>query len=762
MRFIYTILLACLCCMSQTVFSQKNKPTCELVGHVMDTEGEHLSFISVQLKGTSIGAMSDASGHFLITQIPQGTYTVVARSLGYRSFEKEITLVPGKTNEVEIYMAEDAVELNTVVVTANRYEVPRKEVSSIVSVISPLTFENTNSNALSEGLCYMPGLRVENNCQNCGYQQVRINGLDGQYSRILIDGRPIVSSLTGVYGLEQIPAGMVDRVEVLRGGGSVLYGSGAIAGTINIITKEPLKNSATLSHNLTMVGNSAAENSSNINASLVSNDRNAGLFLFSNIKNRNSYDHDGDGYSELPMLKGTTSGFRGFYKTSALSKLTLEYHNISEHRRGGNLLDKPAHEANIAEQLDHYINGGGMNWDLFSADYKHKLSIYASTQHTDRKSFYGGINSDNESYGGYGRTTDLTADGGLQYAYTFDRLWFMPATLIAGAEYNYDKLEDVTVAYDRDVQQTVKIGSAFVQNEWSNKQFSILLGARIDKHNMIKNAVFSPRMNFRYSPIEDIGIRASYSTGFLAPQAFSEDLHTDAAQGTLVLIQLAPDLKPEYSRSTGLSLDLYHTFGTVQTNLLIEAFYTTLSDVFLNHPIGENDKGYIIKEKRNAHGAVVKGVNLEAKAAFNKNYQVQGGYTFQSSRYKDPVAWAMDDFVEDMLRSPGQYGYFMATLKPLKAFQLALSGTYTGSMKVEHYITDSPVIKETPDFFDANFKLSYTFKLKGNANLEVNTGMQNVFNAYQKDFDKGAERDAAYIYGPITPRSWFAGLKISM
>ena len=169
---------------------------------------------------------------------------------------------------------EDLISLEGVVVSANRNETTRRMAPTLVNVVSMKTFENTNSSCLAQGLNFQPGVRVENNCQNCGYQQVRINGLDGPYTQILIDSRPIFSALSGVYGLEQIPANMIDRVEVMRGGGSALFGSSAIAGTINIITKEPIRNSAQISHTITGIGDgSVFENNTTMNASLVTEDQ---------------------------------------------------------------------------------------------------------------------------------------------------------------------------------------------------------------------------------------------------------------------------------------------------------------------------------------------------------------------------------------------------------------------------------------------------------------------------------------------------------
>ena len=154
------------------------------------------------------------------------------------------------------------------------------EAPVVVHVMTPKLFENTNSVCLAQGLSFQPGLRVETNCQNCGFQQVRINGLDGPYTQLLLDGKALFSSLNGVYGIEQIPAGMIERVEVMRGGGSALYGANAIGGTVNIITKEPLNNLFMISHNLIAIGNSAYDNTTSLNASLINGQRNAGLYIF--------------------------------------------------------------------------------------------------------------------------------------------------------------------------------------------------------------------------------------------------------------------------------------------------------------------------------------------------------------------------------------------------------------------------------------------------------------------------------------------------
>ena len=211
-----------------------------------------------------------------------------------------------------------------------------------------------------------------------------------------------------------------------------------------------------------MIGGSRPDNNTTVNASLVTDDHKAGIYLFGQGRHRASYDHDGDGYSELGKLEAKTLGFRSYLKTSNYSKLTFEYHNISEFRRGGNLLDLPPHETDITEQTDHQINGGGLKFDLFSRDYHHRLNVYTSAQHTKRQSYYGAGKDPNA----YGNTTDMTFIGGAQYSYEWDKCLFMPATFTGGAEYSYDDLQDEMLGYNRTIAQTVHIGSAFAQNEW--------------------------------------------------------------------------------------------------------------------------------------------------------------------------------------------------------------------------------------------------------------------------------------------------------
>jgi len=744
--------------------AREKRTDANIVGHTVDKSSkEHIGFITIRLKGTTIGAATDATGHYSMRNLPAGDFIVVASGVGYKSFEKQVKLNRGTTLELNFELEEDAVMLDNVVVSANRNETKRREASNIVNVVTGKLFDNTNSVCLAQGLNFQPGLRVENNCQNCGFQQVRINGLEGPYSQILIDSRPIFSALAGVYGIEQIPVNMIDRVEVVRGGGSALFGSNAIAGTINIITKEPMNNAMSVSNSTMFIAGSSADINTSVNAALVSEDYQSGVSIYGSTRQREAWDANDDGFTEIGVINARNIGFRSYFKTSKQSKLTAEYHNLGEFRRGGNKLNVPAHQSDITEQTNHNINSGGIKWDYFTPDYKHRLNVFTSAQKIKRDSYYGTGMDPNA----YGVTNDLSFVAGMQYAYAMKKLIFMPADFTIGAEYNYNKLIDEQFAYERQINQKMNIKSLFLQNEWKNKQLSLLVGARFDKHNLIEKLILSPRVNLRYNPEEWINLRASYAGGFRAPQAFDEDLHLTAVGGVMQIIMLDPQLRPENSGSFSVSADLYRKFGRVQTNLLIEGFITDINDVFYLEEAGLDSTGNTILMRKNGSGASVRGVNIEAKIIPGVKFNIQGGFTLQQSLYKTPQIWSENPALQprrEMFRSPNQYGYLTASYNPLKELTIALSATYTGTMLLKHYgvalLEDEEVW--SPEFYDMGIRFAYDFALNKSSKLQLNGGIQNIFNSFQTDFDQGETRDAGYMYGPSLPRSFYAGLKLSL
>ena len=737
-----------------------------IFGHIIDaTTGEHIPYATVAIMNTTFGCAADATGHYKINNIPEGEHTVIVSAIGYNNLEHKYIATKGVSSELNFTLTESSTMVDEVVVSATRNQTNRRETATVVNVASTKLFEGTASANLSEAMNFQSGLRVENTCGNCGAPQLRINGLEGQYSQILLDSRPIFSSLAGVYGLDLMPVAMVERVEVIRGGGSALYGSSAIGGVVNIITKDPLRNTLSLSNTTNFMEDGTPDINTSLGGAFVSDDYKMGAYVFGQVKDRGAYDRNDDGFSDATMLRSRTLGFRAYYKTSAKSRLTAEYHHIHDFRRGGDNLKEAPHMAMICEQIDHSINGGGLQFDLFPS-MRHHLNVYASAQGIDRSTYFGTDMNPNA----YGSTTDLTAVAGAQYTYNYKA--GLPAELTVGGEYNYNSLHDIYNGTGRELNQHTSIFGIYAQNEWKSEKVNVIIGFRLDKHNMMERPTFAPRANVRYSPIENLGLRLSYSSGYRAPQAYNEDLHIDALNNTVSIIEIDPNLRPEYSHSLSASADYYHTFGRLQANLLVEGFYTILDDVFALKQdfisIGFDGNAYIHKTRYNASGACVGGVTAELKLGIPSIFDVQLGYTYQQSRYVEPEKWSDDVAAQrDMFRSPDHYGYLSSNFYITKQLNASLFGTFTGPMLVQHAahttidgieIGDSE--RMTESFWDFGIKAAYTFHLSDIINLEVSAGVKNIFDAYQRDIDMGAGRDSTYIYGPALPRTYFFGVKL--
>lgn len=205
----FCLLLSQIMCFAEEHTSHHIKPSdANVIGHVIDAKtGEHIAYATIVVEGTTIGVTTDATGHYFLKNLPEGTCTLSVSMLGYKTEKRSIEIVKNKVLEANFKLTTDLLSLEEVVVTASRTETNRKTAPTIVAIASTKQFESTASNNLAETMNFQSGLRVENNCGNCGTTQLRINGLEGQYSQILIDSRPIFSSLAAVYGLEQLPRG---------------------------------------------------------------------------------------------------------------------------------------------------------------------------------------------------------------------------------------------------------------------------------------------------------------------------------------------------------------------------------------------------------------------------------------------------------------------------------------------------------------------------------------------------------------------------
>ncbi|MBZ9731575.1 TonB-dependent receptor [Salegentibacter sp. JZCK2] len=763
----------------QTVLAQKTE-----VSGMIAHEGKPVAYTNIYIEGTSIGTATDKAGNFSLMLEP-GSKELTIQAMGFKKVVMEINPRDFEGSPLNIELVEDKLGLSEVVVSATRNRVNRKDAPVVVNVLDSKIFNATQSITVSESLNYQPGVRVETNCQNCGFTQVRLNGLDGGYSQILVNSRAVFSALNNVYGLEQIPTSILDRVEVVRSGGSALFGSNAIAGTINIITKEPVLNSWEIASNFGLIDGDTPEITLSFNASVISDDLSSGVTVLGMNRDRDAYDANGDGFTELVELVNTSIGAKAFLKPNDNSKFTLDLTALKEDRRGGDRLELAPHLTDITEELIHDTYIGGLTYDVFNNDQSNKFSFYVSGQKTDRESFYGGLGGGRTAQdtltaiNAYGNTKDLAALAGMQYTRQFVR-----DVLTVGAEYNFSNTEDEIAGYDRFIDQKVNSYGAFAQYEW--KPFSVftaLLGGRLDhigvdgfykvggvsRDSQVEQTVLSPRLTLMYDITEDLKLRGGYARGFRAPQAFSEDLHISSVGGEPSFVILSENLEPEFSNAYTASLNYTRDFEKVQTNFLLEGFYTKLENPFTPVSTGATlPNGSILEEVRNGSGAYVTGTNFEFGVSPSSNLTFQLGGTLQKSMYEEPQVLfeatnteETDVIVDQFVRNPNVYGYFNANIVLVENTGLDLTGTYTGSMVVPRVVSDSGFLDlvDTPEFFDANIRLSHHVDLTEDFHVTFSGGVQNLFNSYQDDFDSGPTRDSDYVYGPAKPRTFFIGLK---
>ncbi len=768
----------------QISLAQKHYSDANIVGHVV-CQGKHIPFASVSLKGTTIGTTTDETGHFQLVNLPEGEQVIVVTIIGFKPEERPITIKENSTIEVNLDMEEDIMNLEEVVVSADRSKQKRTEAPVIVNTIGQQIFHSSQSQTLGEGLNFSPGLRLENNCQNCGFSQVRMNGMQGPYSQILINSRPIFSGLAGVYGLELIPSNMVEKVEVVRGGGSALYGSNAIAGTVNIILKDPTTNSyeGGASYALTGVGMNdsngpVGDHSLNFNTSVVSDDHKSGLSLYGFTRKREMFDANGDSFSELSSMDNITFGSRVFHRFSAKDRLSIDFFAINEERNGGNMMDYPLHERDIAEALDHRMKVGGLTYEHYFREYD-MLSVYASGQFLNRESYYGA----RQSLSDYGSTKDKTLNMGLQYKAVFGKsslVWGVENTsgFLLDKKLGYPDLDNAsvdgtgitdiphtsnTIVAD---QSSISTGT-FAQYDLKLHRFKAALGMRFDHYQINDKAkegdarndgnVFSPRLSLMYRIMESLQARVSYSQGYRAPQIFDEDLHIETSGSRKVIHENDPDLTQESSHSLTASLDFNKQLGQIYTGLLVEAFYTRLVDAFANEFGAPDEDGMVIYTRVNSEGgAWVQGINMEFKLRPDRDFSLTSGFTLQTSRFEEAQEFDETSF----FRTPDSYGFLAIDWDFARRFCLSGTGNYTGKMLVPYFGTAYPEgeLRTSNAFLDLGVKLKYTVKLNG-ASVEFSGGIKNILNSYQDDFDMGIDRDPAYIYGPMAPRTVFVGLR---
>ena len=662
--------------------------------------------------------------------------------------------------------------MEDVVVTGTRTARRSAESPVMVTVMDSRKMAGLQVCVLSDALRFQPGLRVETNCQTCNYTQLRMNGLAGAYTQILVNGRPLFGPMMSLYGMEQLPVNMIDRIEVVRGGGSSLYGPSAIGGTVNVISRTPVRNEAEVGMQFQHIGGRTGEAILSGNGSLVSTDKQTGISLFLNRRDRGVFDANGDGYSELPELRNLSSGLSFFHKPTKDQKLELSIGYLGEYRYGGEITDRAVQLAGQAEERRHRTWMGSMDYQVNFNEARSSFIAYGGWQFI-RRSHYTGVLPDESAalaqhilVPPFGEADAATLNTGFQLNHRFDRFLKGENTFTLGSEFVYDKVTDNIPAYRYQVDQQTRDFGVFLQSDWQlSTKLTMLSGIRADLHSMLPGRIMmSPRLSLLYRPWSSTQIRLGYGKGFRAPQAFDTDLHLAFAGGGVSRIRLDNDLLAERSNSWSLSWNADHATENRIFGYTVEAFSTRLLGAFNLVHMGADAYGEIF-EKRNGSGARVQGVTIELRGNFRKKLQIEGGFTLQQSIYDDAVDYLNGVPPErDFLRTPDLYGFSSLTYMPTAKWNINLSHVHTGRMRLVHFGSEgnqqTDRMVETKPFDEVNLRVSRFIRVDDLSSvIECSAGVRNLLNAWQDDFDRGKYRDSNYIYGPALPRSLFIAVK---
>ena len=722
--------------------------SCLITGIVKDSLGNRLPGATVLIEESGQLSEADEEGNFCFTSLPEGPVTLLAAFNGFE--EKWINGVQQENGSIEIILEPARIKESITVTAATRTEKRLEDVPIRTEVIMPEIIEMSSAKTLADAVEFTPGIRVENSCQNCNFSSIRMLGLQGPYTQILFDGQPTMSSLAQVYGVEHIPAQMVDRVEIVKGGGSSIYGSGSVGGVINIISHTPSRNSVHLDTSSEWVSGTPTQ-SFGLIADWISKSKNTFLTGYTQNNNTNPMDFNDDAITEISDRKLSTSGLRfgqNFFDQSA--KLTIDFSYMWEDRRGGSNLDLPKDRAYLTEWVNSKRTSLGASWfHSPNTDMDYRLSF--SLANTDRETYYGS-NQDPNAYG--------SSDNPLWLIDGQANNYLGPHILSWGGQFRSDSIRDTQPAYDRTTDETYHNVGAYIQDDWFFLDgFELVYGFRVDKHSALENPILSPRAALMWSPTPELRLRSSIATGFLAPQVFDEDLHITQVNGEGQIIRNDPNLKEESSKTYMLGMEWRPVLGP--GNALIEAngFDTEIKDLFLS--VEDDLPGTEEFEfTRINHGkASIYGAELNFGYGISNLFQFEFGIVEQRAKFDEPDP---DFNSEDFFRTPKRYGvvsfmYFNRTIG-----NFFLGTRFEGESTIPHYAgyIAEDRLETTPAWItlDASYTKEFNLLRSERRKMNFTLGIKNLTDKFQDDIDRTVYRDAGYIWGPRSPRTVYVSL----
>jgi outer membrane receptor for ferrienterochelin and colicins len=754
----------CIFLLAFTLDSLAQANTGKIEGRLM-SGGLPVHFATVVLNDGWQITQSDSVGYFAFRNLPIETYTLKVQAIGYNDLMVRVN-VQSSTEQMPVFELEalDGATLSEVVVSGTLHEVSKLQSVVPVEVYNQNFFKKNPTPSLFESLQNINGVRPQLNCSVCNTGDIRINGLEGPYTMVLIDGMPIVSGLSTVYGLMGIPQSLIERVEIVKGPASTLYGSEAIGGLVNIITKQSGQAPVWSADVFTT---SWQEWTGDFGGKLKLSKRSETLVGLHAFHYNQPIDNNSDGLTDMSLQQR----YSLFQKTSFVRKSNKRLQFAARY----------LHE-------DRW--GGQMNW---TEEFRGGDSIYGESIYTKRWEvfgeyelpflknvmfhFSGNGHAQNSMYG----TTSFIAQQNVYFGQLTWRKKTEHAEWLVGSAYRhtfYDDNSVVTRSLDSlgvltNLPSITRLPGVFVQHEWEwRKKHKLLSGMRYD-HNNIHGHVFSPRLNYKYTSSDGKHtLRAGLGNGYRVASIFTED-HAALTGAREVVFE--ETLRPEKSWNQNINYTLrWHTDKHALITLDVNAFHTRFSQRII--PDYETHTNKIIYGNLDGF-SVSKGLGAQLNAFFPNSLKVMAGATLMD------VSFTENGVRERQLLTERFSGVWSVSYTvPFIGLTIDYTGNVFGPMRMPLLGELDPRSEYSPVWSLQNIQFSKAFAKR----FEVYTGIKNLLdftpdaNSIARAFDpfdqgvtfnEAGEAvatpnnpfaltfDPTYMYAPNIGRRLFIGLR---
>lgn len=718
--------------------------------------GEALPYVNIHLEGTTKGAISDDDGYFKISNIAPGAYNIIASFTGFKTIKRAINLTK---SELINFNLEESIDLDAIVITGTLKPVSRLESPVPVEVYTPTFFKKNPTPNIFEALQNVNGVRPQLNCNVCNTGDIHINGLEGPYTLVMIDGMPIVSGLSTVYGLSGIPNSLIEQIEIVKGPASSLYGSEAVGGLINVITKLPeyapkvfadayLSGWGELNTDVGFKGNISEK---------------ATILVGANYYNySNPIDNNNDNFTDVTLQDRISIFQKIDFKRKQNRRFSLAGRYFYEDRWGGEM------QWNKSYRGGNEVYGESIYTKRFEILGNYQLPVqeqmllqFSYTDH-DQNSVYGDSPYLAQQRIGFGQLT-----------------WDKPLKnhdLLFGVAARYNFYNDNTPATN--VAEEVVIPSLFVQDEVKfNEKHTLLLGARYDYDKRHGN-IFTPRMAYRFKPNKDAIIRANAGTGFRVVNLFTEEHAALTGSRDVIIVEA---LKPERSYNINLNyLQKFYTKNGMIISFDASAWYTYFTNLIL--PDYDTDPNKIIYDNLDGY-AVTKGLSFNVDATIASGIKALVGFTLQD------VSQTENGIKSRQILTEQFTGTWALSYKNYKTnITLDYTGNLYGPMRLPLLSDLDPRSEYSPTWSIQNIQLTYD----GLTNFEIYGGIKNLLDWTPNEgnpfiiarahdpFDKEVDFDnqgnviptpenpyaltfdPSYVYAPNQGRRLFIGVRYSI